>query len=308
MTKPIVNMAASVHQRLLNKAKQSKRPFNELLQYYAMERFLYRLSRSKHSDRLILKGALLFTAWEIADSRATMDIDLLGKMKNEPAGIAKAVKEVCAQNVQDDGLRFDPSTVRASRIVEGADYHGVRVKFQGYLANARIPMQIDIGFGDPLTPGPVPIEYPTLLDLPSPHLMGYRPENSIAEKFETMCKRGIANSRMKDFYDIWLLARQFDFDGANLSQAIKKTFQSRHLEVPMEPMALRAGFSKDKGKTVQWKAFLKKSHVPHAPKSLPSVVKAIRGLLGPVAMTLAEKKSFKGKWKAPGPWKNLRKS
>jgi hypothetical protein len=304
MNKPIVNMAASVHQRLLNKAQKSKRPFNELLHYYAMERFLYRLSRSKYSEKFILKGALLFTAWEVAESRATMDIDLLGKMKNEPGSIAQVVKEICGHDDDhNDGLRFDPATVKATRIVEGADYHGVRVMFLAKLANARIPMQIDIGFGDPHSGGSVSLVYPTLLDHPAPHLKGYRPENAIAEKFEAMCKRGMTNTRMKDFFDVWLLARRFDFDGSALSKAIMETFASRHVEVPMEPTAFGSGFSRDKVKNVQWKAFLKKSRAPHAPMNLAVAVKVIKGFLGPIAKTLAEKKNFVGKWKAPGPWK-----
>lgn len=308
MSKPIVNRAASVHQRLLNMAQKSKRPFSELLQYYAMERFLYRLSKSKYSDKFILKGALLFKAWEVADSRATMDIDLLGRLKNETRHIAQVVKEICSgDDDHDDGLRFSPSTVKASKIVEGADYHGVRVKFRGYLGNANIPMQIDIGFGDPIMAGPIPLVYPTLLDLPAPHLKGYRPENTIAEKFETMCKRGMANSRMKDFFDIWLLARSFDFDGAKLSKAIKETFENRHMKIPMEPLALSPDFSQDKAKATQWRAFLKKSRLPHAPYSFTPVVKALRGFLGPIAETLAAKGNFVGKWKASGPWKGLKK-
>jgi hypothetical protein len=308
MKKPIVNMAASVHQRLLNMAQKTKRPFNELLQYYAMERFLYRLSKSKYSNSFILKGALLFKAWEVADSRATIDIDLLGRLKNETKHIAQVVKEICSRDDDhDDGLRFDPATVKASRIVEGADYHGVRVKFRGYLGNAQIPMQIDIGFGDLIMAGPIPLVYPTLLDLPAPHLKGYRPENTIAEKFETMCKRGTANSRMKDFFDIWLLARRFNFDGTKLSRAIKETFENRHMEIPMEPLALSTDFSRDKTKATQWKAFVKKSRLPHAPSSFTLIVKVLRSFLGPIAKTLNVKKNFTGRWKASGPWKGLKK-
>jgi hypothetical protein len=307
MNKPISNMAASVRQRLLNKTKQTKRPFVELLHYYAMERFLYRLSSSKHSDKFILKGALLFAVWDVPASRATMDIDLLGKVKNDLAGIAAVVREICSQSVEDDGIRFDPSTVTTDRIVVDADYKGVRAKFMGFLEKSRIPMQIDIGFGDPVLPGPVSLDYPTILDFPAPQLKGYRRENSIAEKFEAMCTRGIKNSRMKDFYDIWLLSRRFDFDGSDLSKAIESTFKSRHLKIPSDPLALGTTFSDDKSRIAYWKGFLQKIKITSAPQDLKTVVKVLKRFLGPVAETLAAGKPFQGKWKAPGPWKGLKK-
>jgi hypothetical protein len=307
MKKPIKNISASVRQRLLNKADSDNRDFNELLHYYAMERFLYRLSCSKHSEKFILKGALLFTVWDVPASRATMDIDLLGKVKNDLAGIAAVMKEICSQSVEDDGVRFDPSTVTTDRIVVDSDYKGVRVKFRGFLEKSRIPMQIDIGFGDPVLPGPVPLDYPTMLDFPAPRIKGYRRENSIAEKFEAMCTRGIRNSRMKDFYDIWLLSRRFDFDGSDLSKAIESTFQSRHLKMPAEPLALGPIFFEDKNKVAYWKGFLRKIKIAGAPEDLKTVVDVLKGFLGPVAEALAEGKPFQGKWKAPGPWKVMKK-
>ncbi len=307
MTKPIINVAASVHRRLLNKGKTTNRSFNELLHYYGMERFLYRLSCSKYSEKFILKGALLFTVWDVPASRATMDIDLLGKVKNDLDGIASIMKEICSQSVEEDGIRFEPSTVKAERIIVDADYKGVRIHFMGFLEKSRIPMQIDIGFGDPVLPGPVSLDYPTLLDFPAPRLIGYRQENSIAEKFNAMCTRGLRNSRMKDFYDIWLLCRRFDFDGSDLSKAIESTFRSRRLKVPAEPLAFEPIFAEHKDKTVQWKAFLRKSQIIGAPKDLKAVVAVLKRFLAPIAETLAEDKPFKGKWKAPGPWKGIEK-
>jgi Nucleotidyl transferase AbiEii toxin, Type IV TA system len=307
MTKPILNMAASVHQKLLNKGKTTNRSFNELLHYYAMERFLYRLSRSKYSEKFILKGALLFTVWDVPASRSTKDIDLLGKIKNDPDGIASVIKEICAQSVEDDGLRFESSTVKTERIVVDADYKGVRANFTCFLNKSRVPMQIDIGFGDPVLPGPVPVDYPTILDFPAPHLHGYRRENSIAEKFNAMCTRGMRNSRMKDFYDIWLLCRLFDFDGAELSKAIESTFQSRHFPVPAEPLALEPTFTEDKNKIAYWKGFLQKIKIKNTPQDLKTVCGVLKKFLGPVAETLAAGKPFHDKWKAPGPWKGTKK-
>lgn len=305
--KKITNVPASVRQRLLNKAKAEGRDFNEVLQYYAMERFLYRLTRSDYADRFILKGALMFWVWRVADFRATMDIDMLGMMKNDLSVVASVIKKICAQPVKEDGLRFDPSTVKAARIVEGADYKGVRVRFRGFLERARITMQIDIGFGDTVSPGPVSVDYPSLLDFPAPHMKGYRRETSVAEKFEAMCTKGLLNSRMKDLYDIWLLCRRFDFEGKDLAGAIRGTFSSRHREIPAAPLALEPLFARDKDKVVQWRAFRRKSRLSGAPANLHVVIAVIKRFLGPVAKALAERKPFNRKWKAPGPWKKALK-
>jgi len=299
-------MAASVHQRLLNKARATSRPFNELLSYYAMERFLYRISSSEYSDRFVLKGALMFWVWRVADSRATMDIDLLGRIKNDPALIASVFKKVCGLATPDDGLRFDPATVTASRIVEAAPYKGVRVTFRGYLDRARIPMQIDIGFGDPIHPEPPFVDYPTILDHPAPQMKGYRRENSIAEKFEAMCTRGLQNTRLKDYYDIWLLSRRFDFEGSVLSRAIRETFQQRRLEIPASPLALGPAFASDPAKIIQWRALLRRNRLTDAPQNLARIVKALKGFLGPIAESLSSDGSFTGRWSAPGPWKKRR--
>jgi len=203
------------------------RPFQELLQYYAMERFLYRLSKSPHSARFVLKGALMLRVWDAPMARPTKDIDLLGRLENSLENLSTVVREVCAVDVEPDGLVFRPPTVKSERIREDADYQGVRIRFEGSLGTARIAMQLDVGIGDVMVPGPVDIVYPTLLDFPAPRLKGYPRETAIAEKFEAMIKLGTLNSRMKDFYDIWLLSRQFDFDGPTLAQAVTATFANR---------------------------------------------------------------------------------
>ena len=192
------NIAASVHQRLLNKARESDRPFNELLQYYAIERFLYRLAMSSHADRYILKGALMLTVWKSPVSRPTMDIDLLGKTGNSIEAIVSMVQEVCRLKVISDGIVFDPKSVRGERITEDADYEGVRVRFQGSLATAQVTIQLDIGFGDVVIPPAELTIYPTILDFPAPQMLAYSKESAIAEKFEAMVKLGVMNSRMKD--------------------------------------------------------------------------------------------------------------
>jgi hypothetical protein len=277
------NLAASIRQHLLNKARETGRPFNELLQYFAMERFLYRLTLSPHVDKFILKGALMLAAWQAPMSRPTMDIDLLGFATNSINTLVEMTKAVCMQVVEPDGLTFEPESVEGERIVEGADYEGIRVRFRGCLGTARITMQLDIGFGDVVVPQPLIVEYPTILPLPAPRLRGYSRESAIAEKFEAMVKLGILNSRMKDFFDIWLLSRQFDFEGRTLSTAIAKTFARRRTVMPAEPMALTDTFATDSSKQTQWQGFIRRSRLQHVPGNLAEVVAAVAVFLGPVA-------------------------
>ena len=205
------NVAASVHQRLLNVSRETGRPFNETLQYFAMERLLYRLSCSPHKDSFVLKGALLFRVWDVPDSRATRDVDFLAFLGNSPRNLAAVFREVCTIE-SDDGVVFDPDSIDARTIKEVADYEGVRVRFRGLLGKARITMQIDIGFGDKVHPGVVRADYPVILDLPAPAMRMYPPETVVAEKVEAMVHLGSLNSRMKDFYDVWRLSQQFEFD------------------------------------------------------------------------------------------------
>ncbi len=240
MARDVKNISASVHQRLLNKAKETRRPFNELLQYFAIERFLYRLSRSPLANSFILKGALMFWIWHKPASRPTMDIDLLGKISNSRDVITAAVREACEGDVEPDGLSFDSRSVTVARITEDAEYEGLRVRLHGLLGNARISIQVDIGFGDVVVPSPRKASFPTLLDFPAPRLYGYSKESTIAEKFRAMVTFGNLNSRMKDFYDIWMLCNQFDFRGKILAEAIEKTFANRKTPIKgfLEPVAM----------------------------------------------------------------------
>jgi predicted nucleotidyltransferase component of viral defense system len=295
-------MAASVRQRLLDKARETGRPFNEVLQYFAMERFLYRLSKSPYADSFVLKGALMLTVWEAPLTRPTLDIDLLGRIDNRIETIISVTRKICIQEVEPDGLAFDIATIEAERIAEDADYEGIRVRFRGSLGTARIVMQLDIGFGDVVIPSSEPTNYPTLLDLPAPHLHGYSRESTIAEKFEAMVKLGILNSRMKDFFDIWLMSHQFDFNGATLAEAILKTFSTRETKIQAEPLALTDTFAKDAAKATQWRGFLRKNRLSEAPKDLAEVIMAIGAFLKPISEHLAAGRVFKSIWKAPGPW------
>lgn len=225
------NIPASVKSRLFNLAQKQKRPFQELLQYYCMERFLFRLSESSYKDRFILKGALLFKVWDIADSRATLDIDTLAKISNSLESIISIVKELCEQIASvDDGIIFSPTSISGEVMQLQREYEGVRIRFKAQLGSARIPMQIDIGFGDIVTPFPDDIEYPTLLDLPAPKLKAYPPQTVIAEKIHTMVEKGDSNSRIKDYYDVWLLFRQTGISLPGLRLALLRTFKTRGMD------------------------------------------------------------------------------
>lgn len=273
------NVAASVHQRLLNVSRETGRPFNETLQYFAMERLLYRLSCSAYKDSFVLKGALLFRVWDVPDSRATRDIDFLAFLDDSPENLAAVFRDVCTIK-GDDGLAFDPDSVDAKTIKEDADYEGVRVRFRGLLGKARITMQIDVGFGDKVHPGPVRADYPVILDLPAPALRMYPPETVGAEKFEAMVHLGSLNSRMKDFYDIWRLARQFEFDDPVLGEAIKQTFDNRGTElIPFGE--LKTELLENEILEKLWSAFLAKTDIT-APESFHEVLDEIALFLSPL--------------------------
>jgi hypothetical protein len=297
----IKNLQASVHARLAERARKDGRPFQELLEYFAMERFLYRLSTSPHADRFVLKGALMLRVWEAPAARPTRDIDLLGRMDNSPESLARVFAEVCEAEVEPDGLVFKATTVKAIRIKEDADYHGVRVRFQGLLGRAKIAMQIDVGFGDVVVPAAKAISYPTLLEFPAPRLKGYPRETVVAEKFEAMVKLGTLNSRMKDFFDIWLMARKLDFDGAVLARAVTSTFRNRKTAIDPAPVALSPAFTDSPTAEAQWRAFVRRGKLAQAPERLGDVATALAEFLLPVAAgCIAEK--FEKTWKARGPW------
>jgi hypothetical protein len=298
----IKNISASVHERLLNMAKRTSRPFNELLQRFAIERFIYRLSKSPHADRFILKGALMLSVWSGPISRPTMDIDLLGKINNSLEEIKAVMRETCKMDVEEDGMFFNEQTVSAARITEDAEYEGVRVRIQGNLGNARVSLQIDIGFGDVIVPGSGKVAYPALLEFPSPELNGYTMETTIAEKYQAMVKLGVLNSRMKDFYDIWMLSRTFDFNGEVLAEAIEMTFINRKTDLTNDPAIFDPSFGRDDTRQVQWQGFIRKSRLSNVPGNFGDVVADIKMFLEPPVKYLVARRTFKSAWKASGPW------
>jgi len=298
------DLGASVRQRLLNKSRTQGRPFQELLQYFAMERFLYRLSKSAHAERFVLKGALLLTAWRGPLSRPTMDIDLAGKTSNDLAHIESVIRDVCGVAAPPDGLEFNPTSIELVRIKEDAEYEGIRVRFHATLAKARIPMQIDIGFGDVIVPEPSEVHYPALLEFPPPVLNAYPKETVVAEKLEAMTALGLLNSRIKDYYDLALLSRVFTFEGQILVTAIRATF--RHRGTPIEPNAvgLSDSFSSDPARGAQWRAFLRRSRFPEEPGGLPALVSEVRSFAAELLAAAVTGEPFRDIWSPGGPWKS----
>lgn len=300
MTTEKKNLAASVHHRLHNYARANGEDFNLLLVRFANERLLYRLSISAHKNRFLLKGASLFTLWFNAPHRPTRDIDLLGFGSNEIGDIEKAFAQIC-QIAADDGLEFRHETVKGSEIKEGEEYQGVRIAFQALLGNARISLQVDVGFGDAVTPKAVNVAFPTVLDFPAPQLKAYPKETVVAEKFEAMVKLGISNSRMKDFWDLRLLLSEFEFDGAIVQEAIQATFARRQTAFPTQvPVALTDEFINDKGKQTQWRAFLRKNRLDDATE-LREVIDLLRAFFFPLSEAIQIKQPYTARWES-GSW------
>ena len=303
MNRRVKNIAVSVRQRLLNLAHERNETFDLTLTKFGLERLLYRVSQSRHRNKLILKGALLFEFWTQQRYRPTRDADFLAHADNSAEAVVALFKEICSVEVADDGVQFDPDTVKAERIIEDADYEGMRVTFLGYLEGARIPIQVDLGFGDVVTPAAVETEIRPLLDLPAPKLFTYPRETVIAEKFEAIVSLGVANSRMKDLHDIASLCREFAFDGAVLAEAIRRTFQNRRTEIPREkPVVFTPEFFGDEPKRRQWAAFTNRNRAFVKDESLEAVSRQIELFLSPIVQALAANESFNKQWPACGPW------
>lgn len=285
MAKPLANIAASVRARLLNLARESQRPLDQLLTRYALERLLYRLSLSEYRDRYALKGALLVTTWFDSPHRPTRDVDFLG-FGDPSTGLLLARFREIAAIAADDGLAYDTTSLTAELIREDQHYGGVRLRTTASLAGARIPIVIDIGFGDATEPGLDEIDLPVLLDMPAPHLLAYPPETVIAEKFEAMVKLGLANSRLKDYYDVWALLTTRDLDPERLASAITATFKRRGTDLPADtPDALTTTFAANDARKTQWIAFTR--NVEHEAPALDVVVAELEARLMPVVRLIS---------------------
>jgi hypothetical protein len=295
------NISASVRDRLLNKARAEKLDYNLLLTRYALERMLYRLSISKQRDQFLLKGALLFDLWFDVPHRPTHDADFLGFGSAEIPHIEEIFRDICRIEVED-GIAFQPDTVKAAEIRKEANYAGVRVTLQGMLDSARCPVQIDIGFGDAVVPGPDEVHYPVILgEMPEPHLHVYPRYTVVAEKLEALTSLGMLNSRMKDYFDLWILAKHSDFDGQILSRAVAATFDRRRTAIPTGlPIGLSDESISDAQKAKQWQGFLRKNALD--PMPLATVVADLRDFLMPVLVAIAAGGSHDYPWRAGTGW------
>jgi predicted nucleotidyltransferase component of viral defense system len=281
----------------LKRARQERTDFQVLLTRYALERLLYRLSQSEHRNRFILKGAMLFVTWVEAPFRPTRDLDLLGYGENTPEAIGNAFRAICAQPVGEDGVAFDVNGLDAVPIREDIEYGGVRIRTQATIDSARIPIQVDVGFGDAITPGPIEIDYPTLLDAPTPRVRAYPIETVVAEKFHAIATRGITNSRLKDYYDLWLIAATFELERTPLATAVRQTFARRETALPQETLT---GFSRSYVEAWgdQWRTFLTRDRMAAAPEQLAAVVVELEQFLLP----LIEEVEGEWHWKPRAGW------
>jgi len=303
MTRELRDVPRSVHQRLRNLARERGTELNRLLERYVGERFLYRLGVSPEVDRFTLKGAALFLVWAGEELRATRDIDLLGTGDGDREAIRAAMAAVCAVPCPEDGLAFDAESIRVQAIRGEQEYGGVRVRLRATLGPAVLPLQVDIGFGDAITPEREEAAYPTLLDQPAPRLWTYPRETFVAEKFEAMVRLGPTNTRMKDFWDVATVAARFDFDGETLRTALDETFRRRGTtHTPELPDALRPAFYRDARRAEYWQAFLRKAGAAVTPADFNAVGERVRAFLGPVRESLIRGEAFTRTWPAGGPW------
>lgn len=301
----LTNVAASVRQRLMNIAHEKGDTPNVIWTRYAIERLLYRLSVSEYAEDFVLKGAVLFMVWSSKPHRPTMDLDLLGTGEDSNERIEAVFRRICQAEHENDGLNFDEKSIQVVPIREGFEYQGRRVTLLAYLGKARIALQVDIGFGDAVTPKPELINFPCLLDFPEPQVKAYSQVTVIAEKFHAMVLLGITNSRMKDFYDLFVLASRFIFDGVLLVKAVKATFRRRKTVIPNQvPMALTAEFAQDNMKRIQWNAFVQKSGIDREVPDFLEVLSLLRAFLLPVMQAAHSSGEAPVHWKAGGPWES----
>jgi len=293
--------AGEVRRLLRRRADALGLDFEQALQYYAIERFLFRLSRSAWAEQLIVKGAVMLRVWDGAIARPTRDVDFLGRLQGSLKAVEKVVRGCLSAEVDDDGLEFSEVVDVAQAMLDDR-YPGVRVRVRGELAGARFVLRLDVGVGDAVVPEPGWVEYPTLLGQQGPRILAYRPETAVAEKFESIVNLGLVNSRLKDFYDLWMLAGRLPFDGQTLADAVSATFHARRTELPASvPVALTAVFAEQEGTAAMWQAYRSRLATSgiEAPAMLAEVAGAIRDFIMPPAVAAAGGEPFPFSW-APG--------
>jgi hypothetical protein len=295
------NIVASVLAKLRNASTSSGAPFQQVLQQYAMERFLYRVSKSKYAQSVILKGALLLKTIGIPNARPTMDIDMLRKGNADQASLLALVMDCATLDVEADGLTFLADSAVAQEIAKDSEYQGTRILMDARMDNVRLKIQIDFGVGDVIVPGPRMIEYPVFLGGDTIEILAYPLETAIAEKLQAMVALGSANSRMKDFYDVWICSTHLDFNANALMKSIDATFKNRQTPIPGEEFeALTPDFARTH--RVQWNAFVKKIREDRLADTLGKVVGELKEFATPVLRSLARGEKFTRQWKAGIGW------
>jgi hypothetical protein len=303
MTDSAAGLVQSIQDRLVRHAKTRDVEAELVFTRFAVERFLYRLSRSQHAERFILKGALMLLVWFGETIRPTRDADLLGFGDLSDASLVSVFREVCAMEVEPDGMAYLADTIQIGAIRPEDTYGGKRVTLRARLGSARLRVQVDIGIGDAVTPEPEWIEYPSVIGFPPARLRAYRPETTIAEKVHALVVLGSKNSRMRDFYDLDVLASSMSFDDRSLANALQATFERRGTPIPSDlPHGLTQEFAASPEKRAQWVGFLRRSRL-RAPEELGQVVERLAGFLAPVFTAAARDATPAAKWTAGGPWK-----
>ncbi len=295
--KEVKNVTASVLAKLRNNSRSSGSSFQQVLQLYAMERFLYRISKSRHAQSVILKGALLLKTIGIPSARPTVDIDMLRKGKADHTSLVALIKDCATLEVEADGLAFIADSVVAEDIAKDSEYKGTRVLMHARMDNVRLKIQIDFGVGDVMVPGPRMIEYPVFLGGDTISLLAYPIESSIAEKLQTMVALGNANGRMKDFYDVWVCSNHLDFSADALLKAIDATFKNRDTPVPADEVeALTTAFVQTH--RVQWNPFVRRIGETELIDTFGRVVDDLKNFAMPALHSLASGGTLSKHWKA----------
>ncbi len=297
------DISASIKARLLNLSKTANRDFQELTVRYTVERFLARLVESQYREEFILKGAMLYIPWKLDDTRTTMDLDLLGYGNPDLDNMRSVFQNICSTAIMDDGLVFIKESVTVNPIREESVYDGVRVLIQVKLGTMIIRFQVDVGFGDQIIPKPMDTEFPAIFAEQGPIIRSYSPETVIAEKFNAMVVLGMANSRMKDYYDIWMLSQSFTFNSSILGEAIQQTFLKRQNALPeFEPVALSDDFINNRDKKTQWKGFLKKQTRINSAPDLEQIVLCLRKFILPIISNLHSETVVTKQWHSGNGW------
>jgi predicted nucleotidyltransferase component of viral defense system len=304
MSAKLVNRPESIRQRLRDELRARNEDVQFGLSRYAIERFLYRLGLSRHRDRFILKGAALFALWGRAIYRPTRDLDFTGYGSAEEKDVLDAIREICTIPCDGEEIIFVPDSITAEEIREEDEYKGLRIRLIATIGESEIPVQVDIGFANAIEPPPQEVQFPTLLGDPAPQIRSYPLEAVISEKLHALISRGERNSRYKDFYDLYVLSRQFPFEGEKLSRSVQATFQRRRTTLGGAiPSAFQPRFYEEDARLRQWRSYLERNSLPGAPADFSIIGEELRSFLLPLWNALAEKSKLDGNWTPGGPWK-----